>query len=252
MKSILFIALFSGVINFADFKKSVISQSVCNVKPKAINEKDPLKSFIQSLAKAPMIDIPHGNKNLLKIFSAEWNLAGNKNIPQNKVTRTLESNYNSLDSTFFADIENRNQLIIQANYAVAQKLFSSNFIRYDDSLKLNKKISIKATAFQFGNLFKTYSLIVRGNRRCNDCEYPIHQAENILINIDKQNIVIDKLIVSSVIGSDLGSTCKFFFIDKDKVIHIKDFANDELTAGFKKYKQYKVSPNGHFIENTKK
>jgi hypothetical protein len=251
MKSILFITLFSAITNVADFQKAINCPTICNNTLEPINEKNSLKFFLQSLVKAPFERVPYGNKNILKKFPPQWNLSGNKNTIQNKATQTIENNYNRIDSTFYAEMENRNKLVLEVNYKIAQKLFSSSFIRYDDSLKLHKKIRVKAVAFQFNNLFKTYSLIVNGKRRCYNCEYPIHQTENILINIDKQNNVIDKLIVSSVIGSDLGSSSKFFYIDENKIIHTKEFINDELTAGFKKYKQYKVTQDGHFVENAK-
>jgi hypothetical protein len=252
IKSILFIALFSGIINASNVKKSVNRQSICDAKYDRVNDKDPLKNFIQSLAKAPLINIPYGNKSVLKKFSTKWNLPDNKNTAQNKTIQNLNNDYNSLDSFFYADIENRNQIIVKANHITAQQIFTYNFVSNDDSLKINKKASVKVAALSLTNIFKTYSLIISGNKTCNNCEYPIKQIENVLINVDKKNNIIDKLIISSFVGSDLGSNGKFFYIDENKIIHIKEFVNDELTAGFKKYKQYKVMADGHFVENIKK
>jgi hypothetical protein len=252
MKNIVFITLFSGFINVANFRKSESCQYFYGIKEKIINENDSLKFFIQLLAKAPLINTPYGNKNILKKFPNKWNLPNDKNTFQNNATQIVQHNYISLDSTFYADVEKENQLIVEANYKIAQKLFSSNFIRFDNFLKLNKKIKVKVTQLQLGNAFKTYSLIVSGNRICNNCEYPIKQTENVLINIDKQNNVIDKLIVSSIVGSDLGSSSKFFFIDAYKMIHVKDFLNDELSVGFKKYIKYTAKPDGHFVKYLKK
>jgi hypothetical protein len=252
MKSILLIALFSGLVHAANFQKPVCSQSLCVGEKQVAKEKDPVKSFIQSLAKAPLMSIPYGNKKILKRFPAKWSLPDNKNISQSVVTQSFQNNYSNLDSAFYADVENRKQLKLEANYTVAQKMFSSNFIRFDDSLKINKKVFVKVAALSLGSTFKTYSLIISGNSVCNHCEYPTHQTENVLVNIDKQNNVIDKLMIGSIVGNDLGSKSKFFFIDDNKIIHIKDFTNDELTAGFKKYKQYKIMPDGHFVENIKK
>jgi hypothetical protein len=251
IKSILFIALFSGLVHTANFQKLVCTQSLCVGDKQVIKEKDPFKIFLQSLAKAPLINIPYGNKSILKKFPTQWSLPNNKNTSQNKIMQALQSNYNSLDSAFYGDVENRKQLKIEANYIVAQKLFSSSFIRFDDSLKINKKAFVKVVALSLNNTFKTYSLIIGGNRTCSNCEYPTHQTEIVLVNIDKQNNVIDKLMIGSIVGNDLGSTSKFFFIDENKIIHIKDFLNDELTVNFKKYKQYKIMPDGHFLENIK-
>lgn len=251
IKSILFIAIFSGVIDTTFLKKTVNNQSIYNSKNDLTPQKDPLKIFIQLLTKAPSINIPYGNKNVLKNFSSQWNFPDNKGTLQNKTTQNLNSNYNSLDSFFYADMEKRNQLNIEAKNTVVQKIASANFVKLDEGLQKNKKIITKVSSLTFSNSFKTYSIIISGKQKCNKCEFPNTQIENILINVDAQGNIIDKLELSSLVGSDLGSSSKFFYIDSYKIIHIKQFHSDELTAGFKKYKKYKVMPDGHFTENTK-
>jgi hypothetical protein len=250
IKTVLYIIIFSGFANANNFIKS--EKHVTSSNEKLVHQNDPLKIFIQSLAKSPLIKIPYGSKNVLYKFSPEWDMPDNKNISQDNTTQSLQSNYNSLDSFFYADIEKRSQLNVEAKSIVVQRIASTNFVKLDEDLQKNKKIMAKVSSLVFSNSFKTYSIIVSGKQRCNTCEFPNTQTENILINVDTENNIIDKLVLSSIVGSDLGGSSKFFYIDANKIIHIKEFYSDELTAGFKKYKKYKVMPDGHFIENTKK
>ena len=48
IKSILFFAIFSGILNAANFKKSVNGQFVSVAKYDIINNNNPLKKFIQA------------------------------------------------------------------------------------------------------------------------------------------------------------------------------------------------------------
>jgi hypothetical protein len=250
IKILLHIILFSGFANVASFIK--LDRYATSSNEKFASQNDPLKIFIQSLTKSPRIKIPYGSKNVLDKFSAEWNMPSYKNNSQDKATKGLQNNYNILDSFFYADMDKRNQLNIEAKNTVVQKIASANFVKLDEGLQKNKKIMAKVSSLVFSNSFKTYSIIVSGKQRCNSCEFPNTQTENILINVDAENNIIDKLILSSKVGSDLGGNSKFFYIDANKIIHIKEFYCDELTAGFKIYKKYKVMPDGHFIENAKK
>jgi hypothetical protein len=143
-------------------------------------------------------------------------------------------------------------VVTKADRYIAEKFVSADFIHFDDTIKINKKIPVRAVQLQLSNTFKTYSLIVSGTRACTNCEFITRQTENILINTDKQNRIIDKLLLSSVTGNDLGSYSKFFFIDKSKIIHLKEFSNDELTSGFVKYSRYKVMADGHFVKYRRK
>jgi hypothetical protein len=250
IKTVLYIILFSGFANVASFIK--LDKYATSTNEKLAHQNDPLKIFIQSLAKSPNIKIPYGSKYVLNKFSGQWNMPSYKNTSQDKATQNFQKNYNCLDSFFYADMEKRNQLNVEVKNTVVQKIASANFVKLDEGLQKNKKIMAKVSSLTFSNSFKSYSIIVSGKQLCNTCEFPNSQTENILINVDAQNNIIDKLVLSSMVGSDLGGSSKFFYIDAKKIIHIKEFYSDELTAGFKKYKKYKVMPDGHFIENTKK
>ncbi len=250
IKTALYIILFSVFANVASFIK--LDRHAKTGNEKLTNQNDPLKIFIQSLTKSPNIKIPYGSKSVLNKFSAEWEMPSYKNTSKDKAIQNLQSNYDCLDSFFYADKEKRNQINVEVKNTVAPKIASANFVKSDEGLHKYKKIIAKVSSLTFSNSFKTYSIIISGKQKCNNCEFPNSQTENVLINVDAQNNIIDKLVVSYIVGSDLGGSSKFFYIDANKIIHIKEFYSDELTAGFKKYKKYKVTPDGHFIENTKK
>ncbi|MBC8643166.1 hypothetical protein H9W95_00790 [Flavobacterium lindanitolerans] len=64
----------------------------------------------------------------------------------------------------------------------------------------------------------------------------------------KDGKVIDKLPVSYLNGSDLGQSARYFYIDSDRIIHLKDFKSDEEGVTFAEYLKYKITPDGKFAK----
>lgn len=196
-------------------------------------------SAIKSIAESSEIKLPYGDKGVLHDFPVDWN-SSKENFLQ-------DSLYNKLSIFLFQDIENPVRKVISTNYSETKSLLAKEFIP-SEAVKSNKeKLEIRtAKIFSFSDL-SVFSILYQGKMDCKTCEYPERQTQNILVSI-KQGKVIDKLLVSYINGSDLGQATRYFYIDPNSIIHIKDFKSDEEGVTFSGCLKYKINPEGKFLK----
>jgi hypothetical protein len=188
--------------------------------------------------------LPYGDKDLLHQFPVEWSHSRWNHTKENRVQDSL---YNKLEFFLFEDIENPVRKIFIADYTEVKPLFAKKFIP-SKAIKSNKeKVEIKSTKVFTSKDFSLFSIAYRGKVDCNACEYPENQTQNILVSI-KDGKVIDKLLLSYFNGSDLSQSTRYFYIDQNLDIHLKDFVSDETGVAFLQYLKYKINPEGKFVK----
>lgn len=190
------------------------------------------QSSIPKFQKDEDIVLPYGDKDLLYFFPKDWN----------SEKKDQDSIYNKLQFFVFQDeilpIRERTEL----SYLDAKLYLDADFV------VSNKKenVEFKTAKLFFSENFEVLSIIYKDKIDCENCEFPESQIQNILVSLSN-NKIIDKLLISSVVGNDLGQSTRYFYIDNEKIIHLKDFKSDEEGTTFLHYSKYKINNNGKFI-----
>lgn len=182
--------------------------------------------------KSQDIVLPYGEKDLLYSFPKDWN--SGKSIQ--------DSLYNKLHFFVFSDEENTIRKKNKKSFLEAKLFFDKDFVVNNEKEIIEFKTAIVFTSQDF----KVMSMVYEGKINCNNCEYPESQHQNMLVSISDGKI-IDKLLISSIVGSDLGENSRFFYIDSNKTIHLKDFKSDEEGVTFIQYLKYEINSKGKFI-----
>jgi len=78
-------------------------------------------------------------------------------------------------------------------------------------------------------------------------EYPNYGYSRADAIILKRGKVQDALNLFYSVSFDYGGYDKFFYIDKNAIIHIKYFRADEIDTYFFRYEKYQLSPQGKFV-----
>ncbi len=206
-----------------------------------------LQEIIQQTNKNTCVTLPYGNKNLLQQYEGTWQFYNtSKTQNGNEKSVKFDSLIGRLDGNFYTDIDNKVRVTGNVSYANNIFLFVPQF-RVSDSIKRNdKKVEVKCIKLFSEKAFTTYSITFSGNEDCKNCEFVVKQHQNILINVDKENRVVDKLLIGNIEGNDLGRYRLYFYVDDKKIIHLKDFSSDELEDRHLSYEQYQILPNGIF------
>lgn len=182
--------------------------------------------------KSQDIVLPYGEKDLLYSFPKDWN--SGKSVQ--------DSLYNKLHFFVFSDEENTIRKKNKKKFLEAKLFFDKDFVVNNEKEAIEFKTAIVFTSENF----KVMSMVYEGKINCNNCEYPESQNQNMLVSISDGKI-IDKLLISSIVGSDLGENTRFFYIDSNKTIHLKDFKSDEEGVTFIQYLKYEINSKGKFI-----
>ncbi len=96
--------------------------------------------------------------------------------------------------------------------------------------------------------FQVISVVSKKSNICSSCEYPMHDYRNLLVTVDSSGNLIDKLEIGMLYGSDLGQENKYYYMDKNEILHIKQFKSDEEGWQLAAYKKYKISSMGKFVK----
>lgn len=176
--------------------------------------------------------LPYGDKDLFYSFSKDWTSGA----------KEQDSIYNKLQFFIFDDENSSSRTSIELSYVDAKLYLDKNFVV--SSKKEN--IEFKTSKLFFSNDFEVLSIIYKGKIDCGNCEFPESQIQNVLVSMSN-NKIIDKLLISSVVGNDLGQNTRYFYIDSEKIIHLKHFNSDEEGKTFLRYSKYKLAKNGKFI-----
>ncbi|MCX8662041.1 toxin-antitoxin system YwqK family antitoxin [Gilliamella sp. B2911] len=129
-------------------------------------------------------------------------------------------------------------------YDKLQHFFDKN-IKKDNYLSPVSKININDKNL---NLFLlTSSHTTLKDKPVYNSEYePYNYSRMDLITTDSTN-TIDKLNVYYSLSWVINGYRKLFFIDKNNIIHIKYFEEDEEDTHFIRYEKFQISPEGKFI-----
>lgn len=194
-------------------------------------------STVKGISGSSKVNLPYGDKDVLYKFSADWS---NDNSVQ-------DSLYNKLSLFLFQEIENPARSTFKMDYPEAKTFIAKDFIPSDEVKTKKAKMELKSAQVFDEKNFKIVSVLYTGKIDCKTCEYPENQTQNVLLSI-KDGKVIDKLPISYFNGSDLGQSTRYFYIDADKIIHLKDFKSDESGVTFAQYLKYKITPDGKFAK----
>lgn len=195
-------------------------------------------SVVKAISDSPQIQLPYGDKDVLYEFPADWTFS--------KTTVVQDSLYNKLSRFLFEDIENPARNTFKSDYPEAKALLAKEFVPSAEVKNKKAKVEFKSAKVFDEKKIQIISVVYQGKIDCPTCEYPESQTQNVLVSV-KDGKIIDKLPISYSNGSDLGQSTRYFFIDSNKVIHLKDFNSDESGVTFAGYSKYQVSPEGKFI-----
>ncbi len=209
----------------------------------------PKKESIQSLAtlfaKAPQQKLPFGTNQLLFNFPKSWALPDMHKKKGNLVFDTLNSQYGFCDSINYANRRMKNHTNVLTKLANAKIFIDPSF---EVPTSWHKKNMIcKVSKINLDAAIATYLIAYEAYVDCKNCEYPIHQYGQMLVSVNGENQIVDKLYVAAERISDLGGWKRLCYIGEDKMIHLKEFTSDELEMGAGIYAQYKMLANGMFI-----
>ncbi len=209
----------------------------------------PKKESIQSLAtlfsKAPQQKLPFGTNQLLFNFPKSWALPDMHKKKGNLVFDTLNSQYAFCDSINYANRNLKNYTTMLTKLANVKMLIDPSF---EVPISWRKKnIICKVSKINLDAAITTYLIAYEANVDCKNCEYPVHQYGQMLVSVNGQNQVIDKLYLTAERMSDLGGWKQLCYIGEDKIIHLKEFTSDELEVGAGRYAQYRMQENGMFV-----
>jgi hypothetical protein len=198
-----------------------------------------LQKVIGELSKKRTMILPYGDKNLFQQYDDNWKFYNTKNTQ-------FDSLVGQLDNFFRSDFENKGRARTTVSYVNNSVLFLPHFLIPTLTSKKKKNIEIGCSKLISEKDFSIYSIVFSGMVDCANCEYTVKRTQNILISVNRDNKIVDKLLIGSVEGNDLGLYRLYFYIDPNKIIHLKDFSSDELEDGFLNYEQYQILPNGSF------
>jgi len=191
---------------------------------------------LQAISESPKVNLPYGDKEVLYNFPKEWTVENT----------APDAEYNRLGQ-LYEDLENQNRKAIAAYYPEIKFLLADEFIPSEAVKHKKEKFKIKSAKILEFKDVAVYSMVYEGKSDCQNCEYPDSQIQNILVSI-KQGKMISKLPISYVNGNDLSRSTRFFYIDQNSMIHIKDFKSDEEGVAFISYSNYKMNSEGQFIK----
>lgn len=194
-------------------------------------------STVKGISESSKVSLPYGDKDVLHEFPADWS----------KENSLQDSLYNKLSLFLFQDRDNPARSTFKVDYPEAKTFIAKEFVPSGDMKNKKSKIELKSAQVFDGKNFKVVSVLYEGKIDCKTCEYPENQTQNVLLSI-KDGKVIDKLPISYLNGSDLGQSSRYFYIDSDKTIHLKDFKSDESGVTFAQYLKYKITPDGKFAK----
>jgi hypothetical protein len=194
---------------------------------------------LKLISESSQINLPYGDKNVLHKFPADWT--------HSKEKAAEDSLYNNLSFYLFQDIENPLRTKIRVDYSEVKSLLEKEFIPSEAVKNNSENLEIRSIKIFNSKDFEAYSITYQGKIDCKLCEFPESQSQNILVTI-KNGKIIEKLPISYFNGSDLSQSTRYFYIDQNSIIHIKDFKSDEEGVTFSKYLKYKISSQGKFIK----
>jgi hypothetical protein len=211
-----------------------------------IDTVDAMSTLIKQLKVVPLINLPYGTKEVLKKFPKEWNTLDtyhNTKVTNTGNTKKLEAYRSKMQQFITNDIAvHKKQISITHN--TLRTLFSNEQASIDSIREAIINISVAKLNVQ--KSYKVYSMQYKAQLHCGLCEYPESILQHYLVTIDEASNIIDKLLISSSKGSDIGHYNKHFYINKTGVIYVKDFYFGELANNFNRSYHYTIDAKGKF------
>ncbi len=221
--------------------------ALCQLLSAPIKMDNGLQKIIEQANKNSLINLPYGDKNLLQQYNNTWKIYNTKNIQDSNIKiLQFDSLVGQLDIFFYNDFEDKARVRKTVSYTTNSVLFIPHFAMPAAKSIKAKNIEIRCSKLFSGRDFSTYSIVFSGADDCANCEYIVKRTQNILISVNRDNKIVDKLLIGNIEGNDLGLYRLHFYIDRNKIIHLKDFSSDELEDGFLNYELYQILPNGSF------
>ncbi len=202
------------------------------------------KNLLQKIEIPMGINIPFGNSYVLETFPQNILKADVKNNVEN--VKKYDSLYNLIDATMYKEALHIDRKTIQLTSKDFNSLFAKHKNGYEKVVKQKKLYKLTYTALNMSTNYSVVSLVSNEDSVCAICEYPVHEIINMLVTLNAKNDIIDTLVIGKLQGSDLGQHNYYYYIDTNKVIHIKQFKSDEEGIELVKYNNYKISENGFF------
>ena len=224
--------------------------TLCQLQTTPIKIDKSLQKILDQACKNTSLKLPYGDENFFYNFPAAWQnyYTGKKNNTDTTKNFLLDSLVGRLDNFFYADVTNSSRTAGTVLYENNKLLFTPHFKPTESKKKYQKNIQVKCITLFKEKAFTVYSLVFSGDEYCNKCEFIVKQTQHVLVCLNNQNKITDKLLIGNIKGNDLGRYRLYFYIDSKKTIHLKEFSSDELEDGFLKYRKYTISPLGYFIK----
>ncbi|VXC01474.1 conserved hypothetical protein [Flavobacterium sp. 9AF] len=219
-------------------KEENLQTSLISKQIKEEVKRNSLQSFFKVLDENQKINLPYGSKEIEKHFEDR----------QDTITTFSNESYlknwaNWMTTFIENDTNNKNRKSSEIPYLESKIIINSEF-NLPDTLK---NIKFKGSGVNINQNLNTYSLTFREYLVCNNCELPEDCFQNILVSTDNNHNVVDKIRLSYRVGNDYGYTSQYFYIDNQKIIHLKSFYEGELESQFLDYKMYQLNGNGKFV-----
>jgi hypothetical protein len=195
---------------------------------------------------------PFGNKALVDtIFPETWQSQFGENF--------LEHSKEKIQVIFDSILSDNRDKNIEEKLNALKNLFCENnfpIAYYDDMVHVfdgnfSTEKSSPIANFRFNNninvtLFSSKPVILNTGKYIAEYNNYRYQRNDMISSIDGK--IIDSLNVYYDTSWSIIEIYKLFYIDKNKIIHIKYFSADEEFTNFIRYDKYKVSDKGKFVK----
>lgn len=197
------------------------------------------KLVVAKLKTAKDRDLPYGLKTVVGAFAHKMD------------TGSLSKKLNDLNGDLYNDYDDPRRIKLRISQPQHRLWLKSGAHAYKYIKDYPGAIEFRALRLIKGTRFELYSLMTYQELDCNNCEYGLIQAVNILLTVSKGQI-IDHMTGAFNSGNNLGYVHRYLYIDALKGIYTVDLVSDEEGAESRELQSWSINTSGHFIRKLKK
>jgi hypothetical protein len=193
------------------------------------------KAVVAKLKAAKDRDLPYGLKTVASGFARKMD-AG-----------SLSKKLNDLNRDLYDDYDDPRRIKLRISQPLHRLWLKSGAHAYKFIKDYPGTMEFRALRLSKGARFELYSLMAYQELDCNNCEYGLIQAVNVLLTVTKGQI-IDHMTGAFNSGNNLGYVHRYLYIDALKGIYTVDLVSDEEGAEARELQSWSINSSGHFIK----
>lgn len=202
-------------------------------------------SIVSTLSAAqnlPAQELPLGSEKVLNKFPQNWTVTNLKDVDSDKFTSLTDSMNAALYDQYHQMVAS-----VSPSSAIYKLLIKKEWLWKQGFKNISDTATwhiIKINTRKSFDLFLTAAFYPLP---CNECEYAPTELLFVLFTI-KKNKIIDKKLVGYTTGSNLELKDRYFFLNKQLELYIKDFMYDEQSARSLGEQEGRIDEQGFFYE----